>query len=436
MSLVVASVLWAAGPASAQDRSWGNDLSSTWNELPLTDDYNPDNNSWNGLTTFVALARGLGITVELRRELEWSEIDPGDVLMVLYPTSLIVPRHLSSFIRGGGRVVIGDDFGRSNRLFAELSLLRADAIGVGASKYHNDLAYAPIANAIKGATLAERAPTLVTNHPAMFSDLGFTKAIYRFGPGEVVVSEGELGRGYLVGLADPSVLINRMLQFDDNFQFAINMLRRLTEKGSRKITVVTGRFRLAGEPAEPNDRPDGVAGAADFANNWLGEINEYVATKSTAKGLALLFAGLVAVLLLFIVPLRSKSELNGSWTRARPNMPQALTSAAVVSLFDRTSRKQSFAVAATAVRDAVSRRLADKLGITDPFHGVPEHVLFRQLEDNCGPHASAHLRPVYQALKGLPSRDHAVSKVESRYISQQEFERLSSAVDQLYRSLD
>ncbi len=429
--VIVISVSLSTGRAVGQ-----SDLQPSSAAAQSGDDYNPQNNKWNGLTTLVALAHGLGISMDLRSDLDWGDVSEDDVLMILYPTSQIVPRHLSSFIRGGGRVVLGDDFGQSDRLFAELGLLRADAIGVGASRYHNDLAFAPIAKAIADRSLADRAPTLVTNHPAIFTELGFSQPIYRFGPGETVVSEGELGSGLLIGLADPSILINRMLQFDDNFQFAINLLRKLMDKGSRQIIVITGRFRLTGEPVVKPERPTGLAGAVVLINGWLGEINAYIATKQTARSLALLIAGLVGVLFLLIMPLRTKTQLSGSWTRARPKMVSPLTAHDIVHSYDQPLGKQSFTVAAAAIRDGVSRRLADRVGLSDPFHAVPKHVLFHRLESTAGPTAVTCLNGIYQALKNLPSRDHATSQVDSRHVSKQEFESLSSAVAKLYRSLE
>ena len=435
---IVLTATVAVGRASAQNEA---DEAQRWAQIDQTDDYAPSNNAWNGLTTFVALARGMGIAVELRQDLRWEELGRSDILFVLYPTSVVVPRHVNSFIRGGGRVVIGDDFGRSERLFAELGLLRADAVGVGASSYYNDLAFAPMATATGGQALSENAEQLATNHPAIFTDLGPTKAVYSFGRGETVVSAGELGAGRLVALADPSVLINRMLQFDGNFGFAVNLLRYLSDSGSdtfsRRIVIVTGRFRLAGEPVE-NDKPaDGLNGITGILNEWLGEINQYVVTQSTARGLTLLAASCLAFLLLGIVPLRSKSELDGNWTRARPLMAGSKAPDQIVAMFDKTTgARTSFLLPAAALRDGVARRLGEDLGYDDPFHGVPEHVLYRELETRNGDGAVRRLRPLYRQLKNLPSRSQADVNWDGRFISEREFERLSDQVAQLYRSLE
>lgn len=401
-------------------------------------DYDIDNNNWNGLTTFTALARGMGLTVELRRDLDWNELAPTDLLVILYPSSNIVPHHLSAFISSGGRVVLGDDFGSSNRIFAELGLLRDRAVNVATHEHYDGLPFAPLARRVGEHPLGEGAPSIVTNHPAILTELGFTRAVYQFGDDETVIAVGDLGSGKLVALADPSVLINRMLQFEGNFQLAVNLTRFLMAGSSRRLTIVTGDFTLRGEPPPTKGADDGTVTAfVNAVNEWLRrDVNAYVATPATARGLSVALAAVVAILLVLVLPLRPRGELDGRWIRARPESTRPLGLEGIVASYDSPqSRRRGFALAAAALRDGIVRRLADVAGTSDPLHAISQAELFRALEALGYGEAAARLHPIYRTLKDLPSRAHAASQWESRFVSQREFERLHAAVGQLYRSL-
>jgi hypothetical protein len=432
-ALALVAVALVASPAFAQQP----DLAGEPPPRPPSDDYDIDNNKWNGLTTFAALARGMNLSVEMRRELEWRQLEPNDLLVILYPDAKIVPRHVGAFINGGGRVVIGDDFGTADRIFAELGLLRGRAVGVGASRFYDNLPFAPFARAAGEHPLSQGAPTIATNHPAILTSLGFTDPVYRFGGSETVVAAGEQGSGRLVAIADPSVLINRMLQFENNFQFAVNLVRYLMmDGGSRRMIIVTGTFALSGEPPPNSAADDGTAlGLVNAANELLRELNQYVATSATGRGLSVLIAGALSLLLLLVLPLRPRGDLDGRWIRARPDAAPPLGLDGIAALYDRrTTARTSFALAAGAVRDAVSRRLGDELGVDDPLYNLSEPQLFDALNRAGHAEAAAQLRPVYRKLRDLPSRAHA-SQWERWFVSQRDFERLHAAVGQVYRSL-
>jgi hypothetical protein len=333
-------------------------------------------------------------------------------------------------------VVLGDDFGTADRIFAELGLLRGRAVGIGANRFYSNLPFAPFAAASGAHPLNRDAANITTNHPAILTSLGFTRAIYRFGNGETVVSAGDLGSGKLVAIADPSILINRMLQFENNFQFARNLIRYLKDGGSRRMIVVTGDFRFTGEPPPNSAADDGTAlGLVNATNEWLGELNEYIATSATGRGLSVLIAGALSLLLLLVLPLRARGDLDGGWIRARPDTTPPLGLDGITALYDRPiTNRTSFALAAGAVRDAVSRRLADELGVDDPLYNMSEDQLFDALNRRGAGEAAARLRPVYRKLRDLPSRAHA-SQWERWFVSRRDFERLHAAVGQVYRSL-
>src|SRR5262249_29763509 len=105
----------------------------------------------------------------------------------------------------------------------------------------------PIAQPSLGTDLGRAAPELVANHPSNFQTA--LPATYSFSPGHALVVEGQIGRGYFVALADPSVLINNMLEIDSNRAFARALIRRTCRAGQDRILMFTQRFENRGEPA-------------------------------------------------------------------------------------------------------------------------------------------------------------------------------------------
>jgi hypothetical protein len=61
-----------------------------------------------------------------------------------------------------------------------------------------------------------------------------------------VILAGQVGRGRLVVGGDPSILINSMLRFSGNRQFAINLLSYLAPQPRGRIHLVTRRFASRG----------------------------------------------------------------------------------------------------------------------------------------------------------------------------------------------
>src|SRR5215813_4313817 len=195
-------------------------------------DYDVDNRAWNGLADFARLAAGVGITVEAKTEVDWQTLSPDrDAIAILYPTSRVEPVHLTAFLRAGGRLLIGDDFGNSDEALARLGLLRRTAQGVRARRYDQN-PNLPIAfPRAQGHPLAREAPELITNHPSTFDAPSGADVVYTFGGQDAVVVAGDLGAGRWVAVSDPSVLINGMLAFDGNLAFALNVIRYLAPMG-------------------------------------------------------------------------------------------------------------------------------------------------------------------------------------------------------------
>ena len=134
-------------------------------------DYLVDHRGWNGLSMLAGLGRGLGLEVVPRTSIEWDALDSTDVVLVLYPTERLEPNHVVKFIRNGGRVLLGDDFGRADEAIERLSMLRKHGVGVGAKSFYDKLAFAPMAT------------PLLPSHP-------LARGVVRFGPTDVRTCRG------------------------------------------------------------------------------------------------------------------------------------------------------------------------------------------------------------------------------------------------------
>lgn len=284
------------------------------------DDYATANKDWNGLSELAVAAAARGLTLDERSQIAWSELGPGDVLFILYPTARIEPSHLAAFLRGGGRALIGDDFGRADEALARLGILRHPAPRGG--RAHEANPNLPVATAaLPDHPLARGAPEIVTNHPSAFTVSRGPDVVFSYPGGDAVVVAGQLGNpgkeGRFVALSDPSVLINGMLAFDGNLGFALNLLDFLGAQRPGRIVLITHDATLSGEPVRPPDEDGGPLTANQLLGEltlFLDELNDYIAPEDVLRVLA---AGLGALVLLvgLVVPLRRTRDPDSGFAR-------------------------------------------------------------------------------------------------------------------------
>ena len=409
---------------------------------PLPDlDYASDSTAWNGLARLIALARGLGLEVEATTQLDWEQLDAGDILFVLYPVERLEPSFMAAFVRNGGHVLLADDFGQSGEAFGRLSVLRVEPEGVDAVRYQAERAYAPVARPWTSThPLADGVDELVTNLPAVFSEVKGADVVFGFGDGEAVVAAGSLGRGRVIMVSDPSIFINRMMQFGGNLQFAINALRWLGRPGkTKRLVILAGEFYLYGEPRGLLD--DGsLGGKVDSAmsdlNDWLDERNDYLITEGGLLALAVALALLIGLGSLVIMPLKRKNPLDGAWTRAADDTRPPNDFERLVAQYDRPGTRASYSLPAAIMRDTVNAALERVLEHPEPLHSLDANALVHAIGSARGNAAAELARPLIPRLKALPSRWQAASPWTVGYLSRREFERLHAEVQKLERALE
>ena len=434
--LVAALLLIGAGSAVALEP----DLPELVDEEAA--DYDVGNGGWNGLSMFAQLAAGDGFEVKAVTSIEWDDLESGDVLVLLYPINYLDPSNVNTFIRRGGHLILGDDFGQGDKPLHRLGMAREEGVGVGAARYHDDLPFAPIATPRDpDHPLARGVSELVTNHPAIISDASGYDVVFGFGDGEAVVVTGQLGAGSFVMLADPSVLINDMLAFPGNFEFGLNLLRYFAGPGERgRVVMLTGGFEMRGVPTKDfgDDSLKGTTAAKlrEF-NDWLDELNSYYLNAAAMRTLAIAAGLLLAALALLALPLRKGAALDGGWLRARRTFAGGAVIAdfhAVLARYDDDRYRGSFLLPAAILRDTVEAKLARRLEAATPL-ALPAGELRALVEHRCGREARMLLDAVHERLRELPTRGQAESEWVGRFVARRDFERLHDDAQRLIRTL-
>ena len=266
-------------------------------------DYSPEHSGWNGLSEWCDLARAMGLTIEAAAALDVDSLDPSvSTLVLLSPRSPVDPAPVLRFLHRGGRVLIADDFGRSDSLWTALGMERAKTPATPPTERYRDNPQLPIARPASAGPLTDGVDRVVTNHPAVLRSrlaaaLAFSSPIDAVAIAAEIPSERG-GAGRFVALSDPSLLINNMLAFEGNLAFARNLLAWLARPGGH-LVVMAGDVELRGR----RDRPAGERpGLADLRR----EFNDFCVALSAVvppRGLLVwLGAALCASMALVLLP--------------------------------------------------------------------------------------------------------------------------------------
>jgi len=427
-SLAAALLLAWVPSAEAQDQAPVRDLSV----LGDYDIYNDD--GWNGLATFASLAEGSGLQVLQRQEIEWASLDNNDLLILLYPTNHLDPNHVIQFIRSGGRVLIADDFGAGESMFSKLGARRKAVID--ADEFHNDQLFAPIAHPSRQHPLSRGVLKLTTNHPGAISDLeAGMSSVFEFSDGSTLVAEGSVGSGRYVVLTDPSVLINRMLQFEGNLEFAINLLRFLARSGSTNRVVILSRsIHLSGEPINQHDDGTWRGGASvkvSMIDQWLDDLNRWLFTARSLRIVTVIIAGLLGIFAFLTLPTNRQRALDGAWTK-----PAAETHKTLAETYQNAGSRTNFLLPAAIERDNVNAALEAALQRVEPLDEFNDVELINMAHQNLGLNASRALKDLLPRLRNIPQRAQAASHWEPRHLGRVEFEVLHKSAAKLFDQLD
>ncbi len=257
-------------------------------------DYDVQSGEWNGLQELVRLAQRVDVDLRPSATLDWSTVRRGDGLLIVYPQSAVELADLSGFLEDGGRLALMDDFGRAGPLFRWFQVTRSESVA-GARSRSTAVPGLYIATRRSEHPLAEGVDQLVTNEPvtlfhARLSPVFALTSDERSG----VVLAGQVGRGRLVISGDPSVLINTMMRFGGNRQFARNLLLYLAGHPGGRVHLLHSTFATRG--VYHGRHPQGpVREVVQSVNDALQRLARLAAEPLPARIFALLVATITAL---------------------------------------------------------------------------------------------------------------------------------------------
>jgi hypothetical protein len=429
----------AAAPARADDGDTDSDSA----------DYDPSSTAWNGLTSFVGLAGGMGYEVRPMAALDWGDLGAEDILVLIYPKHRLDPNKLDAFIRVGGHALIADDFGDSREAISRLDLIRGEVTTPTTDKFYDNHPFAPIAVPLAPThPIATQIKEVITNHPAVLTRVSGGTAVIGFSPGQALVVAGERGTGRFVVVSDPSIFINLMQQFDGNAQLAANILRWLSRNDrARHVVIVRGDVPMVGDP--PSYIDDAAAGPVGHAvhdlNDWLAHRSDWLLTPVAMRIVASVLAVLLVTLVVLAMPLRKQAIADGSWLKfirpGRRDAPDKLIAAAEVTarerggLGARARGDEHLMTAACVLRDVAQGVIGRAIQIQDPLYSMTETELVGAVSRAKDPYAGAQVARVYKRLRALPSRSQAAAPWGGGALARREFDRLYHDVTELCRTL-
>jgi hypothetical protein len=401
-----------------------------------TIEYDPASTQWNGMSTFVGLAGGMGYEVKVMASLQWNELGAEDILVLVYPLRRVDPGKLDAFVRVGGHAVIADDFGEAGDAMARLDIGRVDSTAAVTNKFHEGRPFAPIATPLAPShPIADQIKEVYTNHPAIITRSRGATPVIGFNADQSIVVAAERGTGRFVAVSDPSVFINLMQEFEGNAQLAANILRWL-DRGRRatNVVIVRGDVPMYGSPRPFID--DAGLRPADRSvielNDWLYKRSEWLLTPLAMRVIAAILAVLLVALVILAMPLRKHNTADGSWLRfVRPHRrddPEKMIAAA-------ERGDENMMVAACVLRDVAQGALARAIDRIDPIYTMTEQELVSAVSHAKSPTAGAHMARVYKRLRALPSRSLASAPWGGGDLPRREFDRLYHDVSDLCRTL-
>jgi hypothetical protein len=220
--------------------------------------------SWEGLRSLVDLAEAeLGpARVVTAATLDWSTLTPADGLLLLHPERTVDADELAAFLRAGGRAAIVDDYGAGDRILQRYQIRRTPSPTNPLLTLRDNAAFAvaePVAETVGGRQqavhpVAAEVSRLVTNHPTglLHPDLSPVLRIRARDEADVTLAvAGQVGKGRLFAMGDPSAVMNLMLRYPGNRAFAAGLVRYLVDDdqwGSRqgRLVLVSNRFTEKG----------------------------------------------------------------------------------------------------------------------------------------------------------------------------------------------
>lgn len=219
---------------------------------------------WEGGSELLDIARGeLGAPrVQAVAVLNWDEVQPEDGVLALHPLQPMDPDETASFMKAGGRLAIVDDYGLGDETLQRFRIERIGPPSRPVSALRNRAALAiaePVVDVVAGHStgphpVVAHVQQLVTNHPTglRHPNLSPVLRIRAIGEPDVVIAvAGQVGKGRLFAMSDPSALMNQMLRYPGNRAFVAGLARYLVDddgpqRRQGRLFIVANKFSEEG----------------------------------------------------------------------------------------------------------------------------------------------------------------------------------------------
>ncbi len=356
--------------STRQGRRWGAVvafvlvwlLASSGLAQPDTTDYAVESSQWNGMSRLLDLADATGVPVEPRETLDYGELEPSNRVVVVYPHSDLQVQDLAEFVIDGGRVLLADDFGRSESLLERLDIQRR---GEGAELPHDEFVQGNRSLPILGPEgvhpLLSEVSTVVANHPSVLSHRGGPVVPYAREGG--LVFDMNLGEGKVIVFGDASLLINHMLQVADNRRLAANALQYLCEDTDPcKPGLYVERFEQTGRYRPPG-AGDSLSEMAESFNETVASLQEEVPSSPLLYYLAVILAGGLVLYLATIFSIRRARPYSEYIDDAIGEVPAPKSEFEWnVSRFGASRRETNFALPLAILKEIFEELFLSELG--------------------------------------------------------------------------
>ena len=365
-------------------------------------DFLPTNTSWNGLSSLDSMARARGSSLELVNAVDWSALPPRAALIIIHPQVPLRMDRIRAFVERGGRLLVADDFGSAAPLLQQFEIQRVSSGTLKAKRVVDGNRHLPVARSGPVAHELNRGVReIATNHPTYFRSPYSTLA--GFGRGQQLLVAGKVGRGQLVALSDPSVLINAMLPWAHNKRFASNLLAHLQPTRGQPIYLATGFFTLRGEPGAGQEGGTARKLVKEF-NAFLGMFNDYALLSAALRVLAVVLGALTLLGMLLLLPW-PRRDLDGHWIRPHGSAPWGLEEE--VGRAGKRFRGGA-AYPAAVLREEVEELLGDAIDAPGPLSTIRSQWVVNRVEQLAGAEAARSCSRLLVALRKIPQPSQVV----------------------------
>lgn len=246
---------------------------------------------WEGLSEFYQIAKTELGPDRLKpvATLDWGALKPEDGVLFVHPTEAIDPTEASEFMKMGGRLAVVDDFGAGDELLRRFKIQRIQMPGrpVAALRQNPQLPIAEPWLEISRGQIGAPHPVvasvkrLVLNHPMalVHPDLSPVLKVRLAGSeGDAIVAvAGQVEKGRLFAMSDPSALINSMLRYPGNRAFSVGLVKYLANDGERnggRLYLVTNAYKQEGSVGGDRSMMQEVESAMRSLGDSLADVRK------------------------------------------------------------------------------------------------------------------------------------------------------------------